>query len=526
MKLLFNLVIKHPHKFSFFLSLIALLIFMNIAHNIRFTGYDQSPETNFLDEYTNVWHGLSIRTSGVPAAWSDLRSYWDFKPDLENSFQSSKAGLAIKGFNITFDQVMPAFFPKRNFPELAIYTTEFKFGMETKYTSLMQPYLDHPPFGAVVLSLLVPQSQDNFYKLTPFGSRKTSTWLADLTTLLIFLFAYQLFKNPIIALISAGIYASAPTFLFTSRMALLENVLIPMQLLSLNLLLLAREKATSKLVAYRVILVLSGLAAGLSFLSKTPGFAVIIAGVIILFLYKERFKNILFFLMPALILSSVYFIWGMILAPDIFPKLLVEQSTKRIFVGSLNFITASFKFGWQGFPIDGWWFGGFLSLIFLKFNKQFYPLIVSLLLTLFIILFTGASAFPWYFIPLIPFLVLATANLFWEVAVSPTISKILIFFLIFFSSSYFWSQGVYSASPNFTQHEQQFVIYKILLLLSFAASIFGPLLYKRSLIFRILWFSSIVILVLILIRWNFQSIFYMLQHWGKLIENYSPNWKL
>lgn len=526
MKSIISSIFKYPNRSIFILSLFVLFLLIQVSHTIRSIAYDQTPETNFLDEYTNVWHGLSIRTNGVPAAWSDLRSYWDYQPTSQDRNKNKEANLNIDGFNIAINHIKPTLLSIRDFQELTIYTSEFDFGDGKRHTSLVQPYLDHPPFGAVMLSLLVPKSQDNFYKIKPMDSRKTSIWIADITTLLIFLLAYQLFKNPLIGLMAAGVYASAPTYLFTSRMALLENVLIPTQLLSLNLLMLAINKFTSNLTLYRIFLFLSGFAAGLAFLSKTPGFAVILAGVIILFLYKERSKNILFFLLPALFVSSIYFIWGMILAPDIFPQLLVEQSTKRIFVGSLNFITASFKFGLRGFPIDGWWFGGFLSLIFLKFNKQLYPLIVSTILMLFVILFTGASSFPWYFIPLIPFLCIATANFFWETATNPTIAKVLILFLIFFSSSYFWSQGVLDASPHFTHHEKQFVIYKLLLSFFFLASVIGTFMYKRSIIFRIFWFMGIILIFYILIKWNFKSIFYMMQHWGILIDNYSPNWKL
>ena len=216
----------------------------------------------------------------------------------------------------------------------------------------------------------------------------------------------------------------------------------------------------------------------------------------------------------------------MILAPSIFPRLLLEQSNERIFVGSLSFITTAFKFGLKSFPIDGWWFGGFLSLIFLRFNRQFSPLVISTLTMLFIILFGGASAFPWYFVPLIPFMSISIANLFWEIATNPTTIRLLILFLVFFSSTYFWTIGVYNASPNFTNHQQQFFLYKLMLIFFFAASVATPFLHKHNRIFRILWFIGTILLIYVMIKWNFKSIFYMIQHWGKLMENYSPNWKL
>lgn len=63
--------------FLTFSSLLLILILL-LGHHIRSIGYNVVPENyNILDEWTNVWHGLSIRNTGVPAAWSDLRSYWE-----------------------------------------------------------------------------------------------------------------------------------------------------------------------------------------------------------------------------------------------------------------------------------------------------------------------------------------------------------------------------------------------------------------------------------------------------------------
>lgn len=516
-------VLKYRKRLMLVLSIIILLFLVKDSHMIRSVAYDQSPESNFLDEYTNIWHGLSIRTSGVPAAWSDLRSYWDFRPKRREELEG---GLQLQGFNIYRENTKPVLFPSRNFPELTIYTTEFDFGDGKRHTSLMQPYLDHPPFGAIILSLLVPKTSDNFYKITPFDSRKTSIWLADLSTILIFLLSFQIFKNPLFGLISAAIYTSVPTYFFISRLALLENVLIPTQLISLNFIVFALNKPKINRNLYRLLLVISGIFAGLAFLSKTTGIAVILAGVIILVLYKERFKDILFFLLPAVFVSLIYFVWGMVMSPNLFPSLLIEQSSKRIFVGSLNFIPAAFKYGAKSFPIDGWWFGGFLSLIFLKYNKQLLPLIVSALAMLFMILFSGASSFPWYFIPLVPFLSIATANLLWNIATNPNLIQILILFLIFFSSTYFWAIGVFSANPNFINHQGQFFLYKVMLSFFFVAAVVTPFLHKRSYLFRIIWFIAMLLLIYVLIKWNFKSLFYMMQHWGKLIENFSPNWNL
>ncbi len=518
------------NKLSLIFSVVLLIFLLRQGHSTRSIGYDQVPENyNLLDERTNVWHGLSIRDTGVPAAWSDLRTYWEKWPKevVENKINSG--GLSLKRFNIAVNEKTPSFFPQRNFPELTIYTTEYDLGVETgkRYTSIIQPYLDHPPFGAVILSSLVSGKVTDTQNLTPADFRRSSLWLADLTAILIFIFALQISKNPLIAIISTIVYETVPTYLLTSRLALLENVLIPVNLLSLNLLILALNKKKEwGNTIYNIFLVAAGIAGGLAFLTKTPGVSVIISGIIILLLERQSRKKILFFAIPAAVVSSLYFVWGFILAPHIFPKILLEQSTNRIFVGSLSFIQQLFKYGMTSFPIDGWWIGGFLAMLFLQFDKSTAPLIVSIITLAFIIPFTGASQFPWYFIPFIPFASVSTGIFFWNLFRKPKFLHILIFFFVFFSSSYFWAIGVWGASPDFKNHQQQFLIYKIFLVLFFALGVLVHFYHQKNGLFRIFWFITMTILFILLIQWNFKSIFYILSHWTHLLQNYSPNWIL
>lgn len=519
------------NKIILIISIVILALLIKQGHSVRSISFDQVPENyNLLDERTNVWHGLSIRDTGVPAAWSDLRTYWEKWPEGVTEIKSNPgAGLELTRFNISRDGKAPSFFPERNFPELTIFTTEYDLGVETgkRYTSIVQPYLDHPPFGAVILSSLVSSKVTDTKNLTPADFRKSSLWLADLTAILIFIFALQISKNPLIALISTMVYETVPTYLLTSRLALLENVLIPVNLVSLNLLILALNKKREwGSTIYNIFLILAGIVGGLAFLTKTPGISVIISGIIILLLERQSRKKILLFAIPAAIVSSFYFVWGFILAPHVFPKVLVEQSTNRIFVGSLGFIQQLFKYGMTSFPVDGWWVGGFLTMLFLQFNKNTAPLIISIITLFFIIPFTGASAFPWYFIPFIPFASISIGIFFWDILTKPRFLHLLILFFVFFSSSYFWAIGVWGASPDFKNHQQQFLIYKIFLVIFFSLGALAHFYHQKSLTFRIFWFISMTILFILLIQWNFKSIFYILSHWTHLIQNYSPNWVL
>lgn len=484
-------------------------------------GYHRVPEPFVVtDEWTNVLHGLSIRSTGIPAAWSDLRFYWDYEKQLPRP-----EGITREGFNLKTVDYSPGIMVE-NSPKLLIFVDQYDFGVGKMHTALMQPYLDHPPAGALVLSSLVPSNINKVVDLKSADYRLTSVWLASLTTVLIFLLGWQIFKNLTIGVIAATVYATVPTFLILSRMALLENVLIPVQLVVLNILVFAQNKARYAYTKniYRTLLFVAGAFSGLAFLTKTTGLAVILAGVVILFMNKNSRKDILFFAVPAVVVSIFYFLWGAWLSFDLFLGVLNEQSNKRIFVGSLSFLTSIVKFGMKSFPVDGWWVGGFLSLLWLKMDKEMMPLTVSVASLVFMILFGGASGFPWYVIPLIPFMCLMVGYLLWQIVTKPTTLNILLFFLIFFSSSFYWGYGVKFGAPNFINHQQQFILYKVLLVVFFISAILVPRFYQSGKL-KIVWPVVAMGVLLYVVSLNYHSIMFMLEQWGNLQIFYTANWQ-
>lgn len=162
----------------------------------------------------------------------------------------------------------------------------------------------------------------------------------------------------------------------------------------------------------------------------------------------------------------------------------------------------------------------------LQFDKNTIPLIISIITLMFVIPFTGASTFPWYFIPFVPFASISIGIFFWNLFRRPKFLHLIIVFFVFFSSSYFWAIGVWGASPDFKNHQQQFLIYKLFLVLFFTLGVLAHFYHKKSLLFRIFWFAAIGALFMILTVWNVKSIQYMISHWTHLINNYSPNWIL
>lgn len=100
---------------------VSLLLFsLKHSFDLRRIGYDQVPETFvILDERTLVWQGLSIRSSGIPAGWSNIENY-----------KTGPLG-DVLGFNVEINDVSPTLSNWKNFPKpaRALKTLDFGRGM-------------------------------------------------------------------------------------------------------------------------------------------------------------------------------------------------------------------------------------------------------------------------------------------------------------------------------------------------------------------------------------------------------------
>lgn len=498
-----RLILRPPWIFI----LVFILLFAVLKHSfyLRSIGYDQIPETNvILDERTWVWQGLSIRKNGIPTGWSHLEVY------------KKGVGGYVDGLKIAVDGQLPNFKNFKEFPKPALAILEADFGKGLRHTPFVQPLIEQPPLGGLILSTLVSDDIKTFTDLTPTQFRKVSLWLGVATGILIFILGWQLSKNPFIGLLATAIYGTIPTFNLLSRYALLENVLNPFMLLTINLLIFAQKRDQLKF-----LLILAGIAGGLAALTKITGWFVLIIGIALLIYWKVNFKNILFFVIPSALIGLLYFVWGIYLAPNLFIDIFRYQGLERGFIGSINFLVTATRIGILNFPLDGWWIGGFLSLILISFKKEYVSIFVGAVVVLISALLLGGANFPWYFIPMIPFMCLATAIFIWQVATNPKFISIFIFFLIFVSSTFYWGYGVFQASMSQTNYQQPYDIYRILLLFFIFSGLFWSL-SKRKERFKNLWFIFMIILIIFLIRLNERSIYFILSNWGKLPSLYTP----
>lgn len=472
-------------------------------------SYGAKPEPYIiLDEHTNVWHGLSLRATGIPTAWSIL-------PVYKNDSITMGAGGPLDGFNLSVDGRKPTLANFSSFPKPVIGVHEFDFGRGISQTQLVQPYLDHPPFGAVVLSLFVSKNVKMFADVNNADLRRSAVVLAIVTQTLIFVLALLVTRRPLIGIIASTVYATVPSYILMSRYALLENVMSPLILSGTILLILARSRLehekTDKL--FNSLILLAGVFGGLTALTKLTGWIFILGSVILLYLWKFKLKQILVYAIPAIFIGVLYFAWGFYLSPKLFMDLLLLQSG-RDFIGSINLLITFFRISIFNFPLDGWWIGGFIALLFIPRKKEFLPVIVLVVAGLFSALGISGANYPWYFIPLIPFMAIAIAVFFHNLAIKPTFLSILVTFFVFVSSSFYWGYGVF-------QKIQPFMIYRLMFLIFVAMGGFWALARKTDR-YKNVWYLGVIALLIILAILNRRSVFFILTNWGKLPLIYTP----
>lgn len=489
--------------------IILLLFSLKMGADLRLTGYSAIPEPYIiLDEHTNVWHGVSLRKTGVPAAWSILGIYMT---DLKTVGAEGRVG----GFNLSVNGKKPTFENFSTFPKPVVGVSEFNFGRGLSHTRLVQPYLDHPPFGAYILSLFVSEKASTFGEVNDYDLRQSSLYLAILTQVLIFVLALLITRKPLIGIIASTVYATVPSYLLLSRYALLENVLSPIVLVGIILLILAKSRLGKKKLGslLTVLLVLAGIVGGLGALTKLVGWIFILANIVLLYLWKFKLKHILTFALPAFLIGILYFVWGFYLSPKLFTDLFLLQ-TQRGFIGSLNLLTTFFKVSIFNFPLDGWWIGGFIALLLIPKKKEYLPIIVGAVAVLFSALYVVGANFPWYFIPLIPFMAIAVGVFFYNLAAKPSLGPILFLLFTFVSSSFYWGYGVF-------QKTQPFNLYRLIFLLFTGMGIFWEVSKKNSK-YKKIWYWGVIILLLVLAFLNRRSMFFILGNWGKFPLIYTP----
>ena len=479
----------------FLICLLLVFFFSRKVYQLKILGYQYVPESNeILDEYDFAWVGKSILATGVPTAWSDLGAYPN---EIKEKFN-----LKIEGFSITADGRKPSFKDFRSFPQPLVKVETLDYGKGPMQIRFVQPYLDHPPLAGIIYALGINKEAKTLEDINASQFRRPNIWLSYLTGILIFLLGTQL-AGPWVGLMAFLFYSTVPSFVFASRLTLAENVLIPFFLGSANFLLLGKK--FNKIIFF----ILAGFFAGLAALTKLSGWGVILAGLFLLFYWKKSLKEFLSFLIPGVLVGGLYFIYGWWLGGPIFWQIFANQSA-RFFWGALGLFQQVARVNLLHFPLDGWWLGGFVILIYLSAFKENRELSLMALAYLLAILFLVGGNYAWYYFPFIPFLVLGVALLVIRLIRKPMIGDLTLFFIFPFSSSFYWGFSV------FHQNWPLQWIYRLLILFFGILAFFFIPKVKKAGFLRLIWIVFFIFLIHRLYLWNFRSVLFLLENWGKL----------
>jgi len=479
----------------FFLCSLLVFLISKKVYQLKILGYQLIPKPGvILAEYDFAWLGKSIFTSGIPTAWSDLGAY---SGEIKGEFS-----LKIDGFSISANGERPKLSNWRSFPKPLLKVETLDYGKGLMQVRFVQPYLDHPPLAGLIYALGVNKEAQSFEDVKASQFRLPNIWLSYLTGILIFLLGTQL-AGPFIGLLAFVFYNTVPSFVFTSKLSLAENVLIPLFLASVNFLWLSKKY--NKLI----FSLIAGLLAGLAALTKLSGWSVLLGGFFCLLYWKKTKKEILTFLLSGILIGSLYFLYGWWLSGSLFLKVLLNQSS-RFFWGPMGFFQQISRVNLIHFPLDGWWLGGFVILIWLSSFKENHDFLLPPLTYLLSIIFLGGGNYAWYYFPFIPFLVLGVSLLMKRLLIRPGMIDLILFFLFPFSSSFYWGFSVFHPKwPCQWFYRGLIVIFGLIIFF------FIPKMKKRESL-RLIWMIFSLFLIHRLYLWSFHSTLYLLENWEKL----------
>lgn len=471
----------------------------------KWLGYESIPNTFIFDEHDYPFVGYSFRKTGIPTGWSTMNAYQEL-----NDLRKNNSSLNFNGISITNNQQTPNIFNKNLFDYPVTKVTDVDIGKGTETIRLVQPFFDHPIFGSWLFSLGI-KNADSFDNIKPSDYRLVSLYLAVFTGILIFIFSYLLFKKLSISFIAFLIYSTVPEFILMSRFSLLENILIPLSLLTFSLILLSQKIKTKW---NNLFLILAGVTSGLAFLTKESGVFIFITSIIFLIYKKANFKKIIIYTIPLLILSLIYYGYMYYLSPNLFFKLLFDQANREWF-GPLSFFSQIIQPNFSGFPKSGYWLFGLISIfsLFIKNHKKYFYLFIPFICYLLIFLFMGGLNYPWYYLPFLPFLIVASAVSINNLFKKPNLANISLFYLLAFCSSFFWGYFVFHQTQN------NYLVFRLSLILFVFLFILQKI-FKKP-ITKFIWIVFIVLILFQMYNWNNQGLLYIISNWNHLPESFS-----
>lgn len=264
---------------------ILISIFL-LGFKYRLRGYDYFPPVgNTYDEQLIVWTGSSLINNGVPAAWSFIPDYKKYQGTL-------------KGWGLTVDDQTPNITNFSNFPKPAYHNLHLTLdGLTTSFT-MVQPFIEQPPLGALLASFLSGSyKKATFSDVTLSQIRLPVVILSSLSIFLVFIIGY-LSYGTIISLLSSLIFALAPIFIVSQRIATSENYMTFFYLIGIILTNLWIKSGK------KILLILASLLVTICYLIKPFGISLSIIIILSILVFNKQKKYLIFPILKNLKLSA------------------------------------------------------------------------------------------------------------------------------------------------------------------------------------------------------------------------------
>ena len=211
-------------KFTNIVLFTALLFLFFTKSDLKFNryiGYENIPSTtDIYDELNYVHAGYSFRQTGIPTAWSNLDSYRKSTEKTNWIADFDGINMVINGKVSNLQNV-----EKNNYPVSVV--KEIDRGKGQEHTFFVQPFLDHPILGGLIYSLGVKEKYKSFEQFKSEEYRSVALTTSFISGFLIFILTLLLTNKVLPSFFAFTIFSIAPSFILSSRYALLENILIP-----------------------------------------------------------------------------------------------------------------------------------------------------------------------------------------------------------------------------------------------------------------------------------------------------------
>jgi hypothetical protein len=224
------------------LQLILVILVLLFTFLLRAIHSDRVPNYSHMEEHLFGWSGMYLIQEGVPVSWSTL------------SYDKDKI---IYSGPIT-DQ----------------------YNHAVAHVDLIKPWLDEPPlYSLIVGGSAIAFGADRHF-IIPSSFMRFPMLLFGLgTSVVLFILTRKLFDYWT-ALIATLLFGTIPIFVFGSRMAVPENVISLLFILTIYLYILFKEKPTTWL--FGLLMIIPGIAG----LMKPTGF--FIAPLIAFFFFQRK----------------------------------------------------------------------------------------------------------------------------------------------------------------------------------------------------------------------------------------------